>query len=360
VKETQFVTSKPFRARAMHGMPGGVALQFMSFPIKMLGFFLRASKLYGGGRLLETPEGRRMTGLLVMGIFSTSGIWGLPFVAPAGDLLDWLTKMLGKELGLTPTATKVFLRDTLKEIYKELPILNAVGTPAELADMTLNGPFRATGIDISRRTALDIIDGNPFSMDIFNFGPLGGSVAGGVRDFFNYRSKGEDMMAVASLLPIAARNVARAFAMQESGYITPGRMEPALPARELQGPGDFAKVAMGFTPTKVARAREALEETKQLQERTDDLRKSYSDSIASAMNKYYNTKDPSYMQEAQRLRQEVLERDRGKPLQDRIIRDPSAFNSSIAEKLKKMQYPQTPEKVSPPFRPYYMERVREG
>jgi hypothetical protein len=360
VKETQFVTSKPFRARAMHGMPGGVGLQFMAFPIKMLGFFLRASKLYGGGRLLETPEGRRMTGLLVMGILSTSGIWGLPFVAPAGDLLDWLTKMLGKELGLTPTATKVFLRDTLKEIYKELPILNAVGTPAELADYTLNGPFRATGIDISRRTALDIIDGNPFSMDIFNFGPLGGAVAGGVRDFFNYRSKGEDMMAVASLLPIAARNVARAFAMQESGYITPGRMEPALPARELQEPGDFAKVALGFTPTKVARAREALEETKQLQERTDDLRKSYSDSIATAMNKYYNTKDPSHMQEAQRLRQEVLERDRGKPLQDRIIRDPSAFNSSIAEKLKKMQYPQTPEKVSPPFRPYYMERVREG
>lgn len=359
VKETQFVTSKPFRARVMQGMLGGVGLQFMSFPIKMLGFWARSFKYYGGGKILETPEGRKMTGLLVMGILSTSGIWGLPFVSPAGDALDWLTKMLGKELGLTPTATKTYMRDILKDVYKEVPILNSLGSPAELADMTLNGPFRATGIDISKRTALDIIDGNPFSLDIFNFGPLGGAVAGGLRDFFNYRSKGEDLMALASLMPIAARNVARAYTMSESGYITPGKIEPALPAKEMQEAGDFFKVAVGFTPTKVARAREALQETKQLQERTDDLRKSYSDSIATAMAKYYNTKDPTYMREAQRLRQEVIERDKNKPVQDRIIRDPGTFNSSISEKVKGMLYPERLDRVSPAFRPYYQERLRE-
>lgn len=358
VKETQFVTAKPFRAYAMRGLVGGVGLQFMSFPIKMLGFFLRATKYYGGGKLMETPEGRKMTGLLLSGIFATSGVWGLPFIAPAGDLLDWLTKHVGKELGLSPTATKVFLRDTLKEIYKEVPILQAVGTPAELADMTLNGPFRATGLDISKRTALDIISFNPFQFDIFNFGPLGGAVGGGIRDFFAYKSKGEDLMAYASLLPIAARNVARAYTMQESGYLTPGKMEPALPAKELQGSGDFLRVATGFTPTKISRAREALEETKQLQERTEELRKSYSDKIATAMNKYYTTKDPSYMREAQRLRQEVLERDKGKPVQDRIVRDPSSFNSSIADKVRGMQQPQQATAVSPAFRQYYGERIR--
>ena len=359
VKETQFVTSKPFRARAMHGMPGAIAFQFMSFPIKMLGFFLRAAKYYGGGKLFETPEGRKMTGLLVSGIFMTSGVWGLPFVAPAADLFDWLTKFLGKELGLTPTATKVYLRDALKDVLGAVPVLNAVGTPAELADYVLNGPFRAVGVDVSKRTALDIIQFNPFQLDIFSLGPLGGAVGGGVRDFFAYKSKGEDLMAYASLLPIAVRNIARASVMGESGYITPGRMEPALPAKEMQGVGDTVRVAMGFTPTKVARAREALEETKQLQERTESIRKSYSDSIATALIKYRNTKDPKYMQEAQRLRREVAERDKGKPVKDRIVVDPSSFNSSIQDKVKAGLRPQAPDKVSPPFRQYYMERVRE-
>lgn len=360
VKETQFVTSKPFRARAMQGMVGGVGLQFMSFPIKMLGFFTRAFKYYGGGNLLETPEGRRMSGLLVLGIFTTAGLWGLPFAAPAGDLLDFITKQLAKEFNMTPTATKVYLRDLLKEVYREVPILNSLGTPAELADMTLNGPFRATGLDISKRTALDIVSFNPFSFDLFNFGPLGGAVAGGVRDFFTYKGRGEDLLAIASLLPIAARNAARAYTMQESGYISAGKMEPALPAKELQGVGDVSRVAMGFTPTKVARAREALQETKELQERTDDIRQSYSDKIATAIIKYRNTGDASFMQEAQRVRQEVAERDKGKSLQDRIVRDPSSFNTSILEKVKKGIQPQRPERVAEQFRPYYAERLRGG
>jgi hypothetical protein len=358
VKETQFVTSKPFRARAMHGMLGGVGLQFMAFPIKMLGFFRRAFKYYGGGKLLETPEGKKMSSLLVLGIFATSGIWGLPFMVPATELFDFLTKHLGKELGMTPTATKVYLRELLKDVYKELPILNAAGTPAELADMTINGPFRATGVDISKRTALDIVNFNPLSFDIFNFGPLGGAVFGGIRDFFAYRSKGEDLMAIASLMPIAVRNIARSYTMQESGYISPGKMEPALPAKEVSEPGDVLRVAVGFTPTKVARAREALEETKQLQERTDDIRKSYSDRIATAIIKYRNTGDSEHMAEAQRLRNEVMERDVGKSPQDRIVRDGESFNSSIAEKVRAGMRPQSGDAVSPQFRSYYRERVK--
>jgi hypothetical protein len=279
-------------------------------------------------------------------------------MVPATELFDFLTKHLGKELGMTPTATKVYLRELLKDVYKELPILNAAGTPAELADMTINGPFRATGVDISKRTALDIVNFNPLSFDIFNFGPLGGAVFGGIRDFFAYRSKGEDLMAIASLMPIAVRNIARSYTMQESGYISPGKMEPALPAKEVSEPGDVLRVAVGFTPTKVARAREALEETKQLQERTDDIRKSYSDRIATAIIKYRNTGDSEHMAEAQRLRNEVMERDVGKSPQDRIVRDGESFNSSIAEKVRAGMRPQSGDAVSPQFRSYYRERVK--
>lgn len=362
VEETQFTMSKPFRARFMHGMAAGVATQFMSFPIKMLGFFNRAMRYYGGN-LANSSEARKMMGMLLLGIWATSGIWGLPFVTPATDLYDWLTRKFGKELGLSPTALKAQLRETLGSTFKDVPQLNFLGTPAELADYVLNGPFRASGVDISKRTALDIIQGNMLQFDLMSLGPLGGAVGGGIRDFLAYKSKGEDAMAYASLLPIMARNIARSQIMQESGYITPGRLEPALPAKELRGAADIAKVAAGFTPSKVAEAREKLEETKQLGSKMDDLRKSYSDSIATALNKSLNALDAEarkkYRQEADYLFREVAAYDKGKPLRDRIVQDPQSFNTTIQRKVRDMQAPQRIESVPKAVRGEYAARLRE-
>lgn len=359
---TQGTMSKAFRARYMHGMAAGVLTQFSAFPIFMLGLFNKAARYYGGN-LYNSAEARKMMALLNLGILSTSGIWGLPFVSTGADAWDWLTRKFGAELGLSPTALKAQARESLKDLFKAVPALSFAGSPAELADMVLNGPFRATGIDISKRTALDIIQFNPLQMDWTNFGPLGGAVGGGIRDFIAYKNKGEDTMAYASLMPLMVRNIVKSQVMQESGYITPGRMEPALPAKEMRETADVAKVATGFTPTKVAQAREALQETKELGTRMDDIRKSYSDKIATALNKSLNALDAEarvkYRKEAQEYYKEIAAYDKGKAPRDRILVDASAFNTSVQDKLKKMQQPQRVEAVPKVVRGEYAERLRD-
>jgi len=360
---TQGTMSKAFRARYMHGMALGVLTQFAAFPIFMLGLFNKSMRYYGGN-LANSPEARKMTTLLFMGVMSTSGIWGLPFLAPAGDALDWFTRKFGVELGISPTAVRAQVREALQDMFKSVPALNFLGTPAELADMVLNGPFRASGVDISKRTALDIIQFNPLQLDWTNFGPLGGAVGGGIRDFLAYKSKGEDAMAYASLAPLMVRNIVKANVMRESGFITPGKIEPAVPAKEMREAVDFAKVAAGFTPTKVAVGREKLEETKQLGTKMDEARQSYSDKIATALNKSLNALDAEarvkYRQEANEYFKEIAKYDRGKPLRDRIIQDPSSFNTSIQNKLKKMQLgPERLEAVPKGVRGEYAARLRE-
>lgn len=359
VEETQFLMGKPFRAAAMRGMAGGLAFQFMPFAFKMLGFQRRAMEYYGGKGILSLDAGKKVMALHLLGIFATAGLWGLPFAAPLGDLLDKLLKEAGPAMGITPVALKAELREALQGLLKEVPELGVIGTPAELADYFFNGPFRATGVDISKRTALDIIPENLLTFDLLNIGPFMSAVVGGVEDAVNYHKKGMDMMAIASLMPVALRNLARSQAMQEVGYITPGKLEPTLPAREMQDPIDIMKVAAGFTPTKVAEAREALRETKEIGTKMDSIRRSYSDRIALAQAKFIETKDPSYRQEALRLRQEAVDFDKDKPLRDRIIQDAASFNSGVSDKIKNILYPQRPESVPKAVRSEYAQRLQQ-
>lgn len=359
VEETQFSMSKPFRAQYMHGLVPGLIFQFATFPFKMLGFMRRAAEYYGGKGIMATDEGKKVLGLMLLGVFATAGLWGLPFAGPAGDLIDKLTNMVGPYVGLSPTALKAQLRETMQQFFKEVPSLQFLGTPAELADYVLNGPFRAAGIDISKRTALDLNLNNMLTMDLMNMGPLMGAVVGGAEEAYKYQQKGMPLMALASLMPVAFRNVARAVTMRDLGFVTPGKLEPVLPAKEMQEPKEFLKVAAGFTPTDVARTREAKEETKELGTRMDRIRKSYSDSIAVAQAQAIQTGDPSYRQEAQRLRREIAEYDRGRPMRDRIVQDADAFQKSIAKKVQEFRQPLTLEDVPKSVRPELARRMRE-
>jgi hypothetical protein len=312
----------------------------MPFTFKMLGFQRRAMEYYGGKGILSTDVGKKILGLHLLGVFATAGLWGLPFASAGGDLLEKLLKLAGPSMGISPVALRAELREALQGVLQEVPGLGMLGTPAELADYVFSGPFRAMGIDISKRTAMEVIPENVLNLDLLNMGPFLSAVVGGGADAVNYWKRGMEWMAIASLLPVSVRNVARSVAMQEEGFITPGKLEPTLPAREMRDLADIMKVSIGFTPTKVAEAREAKQETKELGEKMDSLRQSYSDKIARAMAKFAETKDPSYRQEALQLRDEIIDFDKGRPLRDRIIQDPESFNSSISRKVKSILYPQ--------------------
>ena len=91
----------------------------------------------------------------------------------------------------------------------------------------------------------------------------------------------------------------------------------------------------------------------------DRIRKSYADSIATAQARAIETGDPSYRQEAQRLRREVAQYDKGRPLRDRIVQDPDSFQKSIAKKVQEYRRPQNLEDVPKSVRPEYARRLRE-
>lgn len=368
VEKVNFFQGPELRAKAFRGY-ASIPFQFQSFPVNMLMNWVEAAMYYGGKGVFKSPEGRQMLSLLVMGIFMTSGVWGLPFASSLADLLDFLSEQvaktpLGAAMGLSPTATKAQLQRTLAEIFKEVPLLAQEGDAHELASLFFNGPFRLSGADISKRAGLEVIQGNPLQMDIFSFGPFGGAVLGGAKDASNYMSKDMPLMALASLFPIAVRNFARAFEMRESGYVTPGKIEPALPASELQGIPEAISVALGFTPAKIAEAREAKMEAKELGQRMDAVRKSYSDSIATNLAKAAQAKNPadarSYEERAQRLFEEIARRDEGKAPDARIIVDTQAFNTSIRNKITQYLVPESGKGVPKVTRGEYLERVQGG
>lgn len=364
IRETQFVMGKSVRAQLMQGTAGGVLLQFVPFTIAMLGFQRRALQYYGGKGILSTDVGKKVLFLHLLAVASTAGLLGLPFMLPASEVLEQIYNKIAPEFGMAPRAFKVEFRGFLRELFEELPFLQAAGTPSELAEYVISGPARILGVDLSRRTALEVIDENMLNLDILNMGPVLSAVFGGAKDAVEYAKRDMPLMAIASLFPVAFRNAARAATMTEVGYISPGKITPALPASEVSDPGTVISTAIGFTPTKVARARETLAESKDLAEKTKDLRESYSNKIATALARAANTSDPAEKREnlrrAQDLRREVSEFDRGKPLRDRIVQNPSAFQTSIQEKFKDYLRPQRPDVVPPVARPYYAERLRES
>jgi hypothetical protein len=365
LEKVNFFQGPEVRQKAFRGY-ASVVTQFQSFPINMLWNWIEAARYYGGDGILKSPEGRKVLGLMMAGIFMTSGVWGLPFASSTADLLDFLLGQIAKTpigaaLGLSPTALQAQLQESLTEILKEMGMLEE-GEPAKLASMFFNGPFRAAGVDISKRTGLEMIQGNPLQFDIFSLGPFSSAVLGGAKDASNYMSKDMPMMALASLFPVAVRNVARAVEMRDTGYITPGKIEPALPASELQDIPTAIAVALGFTPTRIAEARDAKREAKEIGTRMDSLRKSYSDSIATNIAAASQARTPEdvrkYERRVEELFQEIARRDEGKEPDARIILDNQAFITSIRNKVKQYLVPESGKGVPKVTRGAYVERTQ--
>jgi hypothetical protein len=269
VEDTQGVFAKENRPELLRGWKS-VPLQFTSFPLFMLNQWITAFDRYGGA---NHAAGRRMIAALAMGIFLTAGAWGMPLGEPMKKAFEALTRLL--------THRNIDLDKEFREMVAAAPptewLADLFGTSkARIAEYAARGPVRATGVDISRRTGLEII---PSDFLRGEFNPLGpaGSIVSAPADFFHRLGQGQNVLAVAALLPTAVKNIFASALAAKEGYTSQAGRK--LPVGELSLGESYAH-SIGFTPTKVTEARELLGAERVLKEGMKDAREGMYDRLA--------------------------------------------------------------------------------
>lgn len=326
VEDTQFVVTKENRPMFMQGNIASVVSQFQQYPLAMLELMLKMA------RFADARQKAVFGALMGLGIMATAGLWGLPFARPLFSTIEELSKLLSPMLGTSPIEAKKFIQDIALEMGR---LLNS-DDPSYLADYILNGFVRAAGIDMSRRTALEIIPTDLLSGESIDMvGPFGGVVLGGAKQFYDYMNSGHTGLAFASLLPLAARN---AYMGATGQYVTPGSGRSRIPAGTQTWEEDVVKI-LGFTPTRMARISEAaaMASERPMQMARQNLQNTIATHLVDAMiyEKAGNTEaaDRSrtrayeVLQWAQRVSSEE-----DNPLH-RLIVDPQSFSSGIKERI---------------------------
>ena len=266
VEDTQFVVTKENRPMFMQGNIPSVVTQFQQYPMAMLELMMKIARF-------ADPKQKAVFGALMgLGIVATAGIWGLPFARPLVATVDGISKALGPLIGAPPVEAKKWIQDVVLEAGR---LLNS-DDPTYLADYIQNGFVRALGIDLSRRTALEIIPTDLLSGEAIDLvGPFGGVVIGGAKQSMEYFASGHMGMAFANLLPLAVRN---AYFAGTGQYITPGSGRSRIPAGSATAEENIFK-SLGFTPTRMARI---SEQAAMLSDRPMDMtRKNVQNTVAS-------------------------------------------------------------------------------
>lgn len=327
VEDTQFVMTKENRPAFMRGNLMGVATQFQQYPMAMLELIMKVAKF-------ADPKQKALFGaLLGVGLMSTAGIWGMPFARPLKELVEGVSKGLSPILGNDPVTFEI-----VKEAAIEVGRLLNSEDPEYVADALLNGMTRLLGVETGRRTALEIVPTDIFTGSAMDLtGPFGGVVIGGGIQFAQYWSAGEEWRALASLLPLAARN---AYEGLSGDMRTPETGRSRIPAGSMTHPEKAFKLA-GFTPARVARIGEEAQElgSKPLQ----GLRQSYQKSISTRLvdSLIYESlgndaaADES-RKEAQALIEKIRRHDEGVVDPNRrIMPDEDRFLKSIESRIKR-------------------------
>jgi hypothetical protein len=337
VEDTQFVMGRENRPEFMRGMMA-LPTQFMSFPVQMLEQWIMAAKYYGGDGVFSTGPGKTMLALMALGVMSTAGIWGLPFAEPVKKAVEQIYRMLtGKRLDVDKE-----LREALVE----------AGLDKQWGEAISKGLGRLAGIDISKRTSLDIVPTNLFSGNARDMlGPTGAVTLGSLADALERFKQGQNLLGFGALMPTFLKNAITARENLRQGVIT-GQGNVLIPPGEV-GPGQaLTKGVLGFTPAKEAQARELVGARQGLTQDVKDLRESYTDrlvkarreaQLASGKNDQAAFKEA--MAEFQRLMTETRDYDRKrKPVErlnintrtvgDRVKRDLAGLASK--DNVKKM------------------------
>ena len=295
---------------------GGAAIfLFQTYISQMFGLLRRL--LVGQGSAEATAVGRRMFARIMIMLFLTGGLLGMP----GADDMDFLYRMTNRMRGVNTD-----IRQQMKEM-----LTSKVG--AKNTEMVMNGALETfLNVSVQRRVSLGEIPGSAqirALMTLFGM-PTGaraeeflgapGAVFIGTAN--EWKTMFQQQGAAASLtdmdfymaaMPTFAKNMYRAaYKYPKDGFVATRR--GTLVTADLTT-GDLTKQFFGFTPTKVSKGREILYYEKQIDTKYQGSTTTFNAKIKNAYRDMYiysrKRNDPDLYKEAQlrlnKVMREVIE-----------------------------------------------------
>lgn len=331
-------TTKFNRAKAFRG---NLALptQFMAFPVKMLDLYL--SLLSGALGIKFSGDNFKMSMLnsdknlklafstLFLGLVFTSGLSGaIPFGEPLKDVRDKVTKIL---TGIDP--------DTATQIRESL--MDLTGSPM-LAEMLDKGFLRAlAGVDVSQRMGVQMFQGVNTEANLLDLLGPSGAILGSLKDAHDRYEQGHTLLAASMLAPVAIRNLAKAYYANEYGLVT--TKGNITPVNDLS-PIDTFWQATGFTPTSVARVREAQYSRDRLSSRTSVAKERAMDMLTTlrvksiiARQRGNAAESAEYVKKYQEYFRDLIKQNQQAEPKDRVTIDSAVISDRVLKQLQALR-----------------------
>lgn len=283
VDETQFRQGKVNRPRVMRGM-GAPLLQFKGFTLNMLELMYKMARQNG-------PAAGKAAALFAGVMWSFAGLEGLPFAEDVRDAIEALYRKFSKK--------DVDLEQAAYDALYEM------GSPSWIADALLRGPFRATGMDISRRVGMGQLV--PRVADVTDIGMPFELTWGRLSRAMDFIAQQRYLEATAQGLPSAMANPLQSWAWSQNGVVT-GAGNTTIAPDNLSG-YDLALKALGVLPTSVARGREVANAQRRSEHSIDEYKRNLYVRFAQTISdgiRASQTNDKSAEQTAEDRQAELL------------------------------------------------------
>jgi hypothetical protein len=218
VERTQFLISDINRPTMMRGSLGGIATQFMQFPIAITELWMNVMRNAG----VRPKDAVKFVAPALLGLIATSGLWGIPGGQDGNDLIKALSRIVGPMFGLSQLDIQREVQHWLTRSLRELGIDDntAFGVP----EVLFKGLPRLLGVDMSRRASANLnIADMLFSSDPAKvMGPGGAMIINSAQDAIGYYMHGHPYLAMSALMPSFARDMVHAVeGWQGRGPISP-------------------------------------------------------------------------------------------------------------------------------------------
>jgi len=277
--------SKINRPMIMRGA-GSIFFLFQTYISQMFGLLRRL--MVGQGNAQSTAMGRKMFARIMLMLFLTGGLMGLP----GADDLDFLYRMTRKMQGVNQD-----MRTVMREALVDL-------TGPKMTEAIMNGSIEAFGnVNVQRRLSLGEVPGSGQARALitalgFPTGAKAEEFLGApgaiffqsgreIIDIFGRQGKGAfaDMDLYMAAAPTFIKNAYRAaYKYPQQGYVDTRR--GTLLTADLNG-FDLLMQGIGFTPTKISKAREVLYYERQVDSKYQGKTKAFNAQIKNAFRDMY-------------------------------------------------------------------------